>query len=87
MSAIGGRKYGLEDSPEIADQMVPEKPMRHYKFLCNNCKFWEVGEFGNIGICTFVSEQNKWAYLVHPGGRCLMTTFDFWCKGHEFKDL
>jgi len=83
LSAIGGRKHGMDDSPEEPVTIAADKP---YTMLCNNCIFWEVSDFGNIGICGFVAVQNKWAYLVHPGGRCLMTTFNFYCKGHEFRD-
>jgi len=60
--------------------------MNEYTIACANCEFWDKSDEENIGICKFVAEKNKWAYLVHDGGRCLITTPDFYCKGHEFKE-
>lgn len=66
--------------------MTDKDKLESYRSLCNNCRFWEVAEFANLGTCIFVATANPLAYTVHSGSNCLITSFDFYCKGHEFKE-
>jgi hypothetical protein len=56
-----------------------------YDMTCSNCEHWEVSEFINLGTCKNVMKENKHAYLIVPNTE-LLTTFDFYCKSHGFRD-
>lgn len=56
-----------------------------YQGICNNCENWIPPVSGTIGNCPWFGTKNGMAESVHQGS-LMPTKFDFYCKGHEFRE-